>query len=111
MKYKEGLRPEGRCFILAMNERACTPCGENFEQHRVRDAAVEDDRRLDSGIDRVQAGVDLWNHAAGDRPVGLQHVDARAVEVRSEEPTSELQSLMRISYDVFCLKNKQHIRT
>src|SRR3546814_8335073 len=27
-------------------------------------------------------------------------------EVRSEEPTSELQSLMRISYAVFCLKNK-----
>src|SRR3546814_943622 len=29
---------------------------------------------------------------------------------RSEEHTSELQSLMRISYDVFCLKkkNKQH---
>src|SRR3546814_3627374 len=26
--------------------------------------------------------------------------------VRSEEHTSELQSLMRISYDVFCLKNK-----
>src|SRR3546814_9164666 len=28
------------------------------------------------------------------------------VEVRSEEHTSELQSLMRISYAVFCLKNK-----
>src|SRR3546814_3496709 len=30
---------------------------------------------------------------------------------RSEEHTSELQSLMRISYDVFCLKKKntQHI--
>src|SRR3546814_9080308 len=29
---------------------------------------------------------------------------------RSEEPTSELQSLMRISYDVFCLKQtkKKH---
>src|SRR3546814_7976462 len=27
---------------------------------------------------------------------------------RSEEHTSELQSLMRISYDVFCLKTKQH---
>src|SRR3546814_9254405 len=26
---------------------------------------------------------------------------------RSEEHTSELQSLMRISYSVFCLKNKQ----
>src|SRR3546814_2238070 len=28
---------------------------------------------------------------------------------RSEEHTSELQSLMRISYAVFCLKNKTHI--
>src|SRR3546814_1355882 len=28
-------------------------------------------------------------------------------EVRSEEHTSELQSLMRISYAVFCLKNTQ----
>src|SRR3546814_3720494 len=27
---------------------------------------------------------------------------------RSEEHTSELQSLMRISYAVFCLKNKNH---
>src|SRR3546814_9343354 len=26
---------------------------------------------------------------------------------RSEEPTSELQSLMRTSYDVFCLKTKK----
>src|SRR3546814_10841422 len=29
-----------------------------------------------------------------------------AHEIRSEEHTSELQSLMRISYAVFCLKNK-----
>src|SRR3546814_9008173 len=28
--------------------------------------------------------------------------------VRSEEPTSELQSLMRISYAVFCLKKKNN---
>src|SRR3546814_2285239 len=28
--------------------------------------------------------------------------------VRSEEHTSELQSLMRISYAVFCLKPKRH---
>src|SRR3546814_2870210 len=31
----------------------------------------------------------------------------RAGEVRSEEHTSELQSLMRISYAVFCLKTKK----
>src|SRR3546814_3202485 len=29
--------------------------------------------------------------------------------IRSEEHTSELQSLMRISYAVFCLKNKKNI--
>src|SRR3546814_10623508 len=29
--------------------------------------------------------------------------------VRSEEHTSELQSLMRISYDVFCLKKKKKL--
>src|SRR3546814_2560844 len=30
---------------------------------------------------------------------------------RSEEHTSELQSLMRISYAVFCLKKKKHFRS
>src|SRR3546814_8459444 len=30
-----------------------------------------------------------------------------AIAVRSEEHTSELQSLMRISYAVFCLKKKK----
>src|SRR3546814_5125244 len=32
----------------------------------------------------------------------------RAAYARSEEHTSELQSLMRISYAVFCLKNKKN---
>src|SRR3546814_7503094 len=42
-----------------------------------------------------------------------QRVTGEQVEVRSEEHTSELQSLMRISYAVFCLKKKktkQHAR-
>src|SRR3546814_1515843 len=34
---------------------------------------------------------------------------ARFVDGRSEEHTSELQSLMRISYAVFCLKKKKRI--
>src|SRR3546814_5587888 len=33
--------------------------------------------------------------------------DRRPAGARSEEHTSELQSLMRISYAVFCLKKKQ----
>src|SRR3546814_3797292 len=34
----------------------------------------------------------------------LIHMDAMIGSMRSEEHTSELQSLMRISYAVFCLK-------
>src|SRR3546814_8617861 len=34
----------------------------------------------------------------------------RAFDGRSEEHTSELQSLMRISYAVFCLKKKKNTR-
>src|SRR3546814_2378394 len=33
---------------------------------------------------------------------------AELADGRSEEPTSELQPLMRISYAVFCLKKKRH---
>src|SRR3546814_5115106 len=38
------------------------------------------------------------------RDVELLLVAADGVDLRSEEHTSELQSLMRISYAVFCLK-------
>src|SRR3546814_7096720 len=37
----------------------------------------------------------------------LQVLGVDVVPVRSEEHTSELQSLMRISYAVFCLKKKK----
>src|SRR3546814_5182312 len=37
-------------------------------------------------------------------------IDDIVQEIRSEEHTSELQSLMRISYAVFCLKKKNHIK-
>src|SRR3546814_6474601 len=36
------------------------------------------------------------------------HGEATFSTMRSEEHTSELQSLMRISYAVFCLKKKKH---
>src|SRR3546814_5205915 len=38
---------------------------------------------------------------------GLKYTDSFWQAVRSEEHTSELQSLMRISYAVFCLKKKK----
>src|SRR3546814_2631992 len=42
--------------------------------------------------------------SAGIRPEDVTHV--LCTHLRSEEHTSELQSLMRISYAVFCLKKK-----
>src|SRR3546814_6866543 len=42
-------------------------------------------------------------------PVAIQGGEARRGQGRSEEHTSELQSLMRISYAVFCLKKKNNI--
>src|SRR3546814_8061190 len=46
-----------------------------------------------------------------DGAVGLarlaRKLDVSEIDVRSEEHTSELQSLMRISYAVFCLKKKK----
>src|SRR3546814_1943408 len=44
----------------------------------------------------------------GDAPgLGVEIDEALAETFRSEEHTSELQSLMRISYAVFCLKKKK----
>src|SRR3546814_9625653 len=53
-----------------------------------------------AGADFGEAGVDV------DGGVGVG-VGPRRVIDRSEEHTSELQSLMRISYAVFCLKKKK----
>src|SRR3546814_7587837 len=47
-----------------------------------------------------------------DRERDIERIaPAPIVEVRSEEHTSELQSLMRISYAVFCLKKKKNTST
>src|SRR3546814_12752294 len=51
----------------------------------------------------MQVGANPGGHVGGDRTLAEQ-VD------RSEEHTSELQSLMRNSYAVFCLKKKRNKR-
>src|SRR3546814_4600208 len=45
--------------------------------------------------------------ASCPRAPGVASARGRRLEIRSEEHTSELQSLMRISYAVFCLKKKK----
>src|SRR3546814_10229446 len=44
---------------------------------------------------------------AGELPIAFEMPAEKLSKMRSEEHTSELQSLMRISYDVFCLKKKK----
>src|SRR3546814_2955146 len=53
----------------------------------------------------IQERERLIGQPAERHPNGIGRGDAE--EARSEEHTSELQSLMRISYAVFCLKKKK----
>src|SRR3546814_4640259 len=69
---------------------------------------------------QVQVGEGVTGRAVGDPQVGATPPTGRSMKssrlkplprgppvvYRSEEHTSELQSLMRISYAVFCLKKK-----
>src|SRR3546814_9049679 len=47
------------------------------------------------------------DHRGGSERPSAQGSGGRPAQGRSEEHTSELQSLMRISYAVFCLKKKK----
>src|SRR3546814_2679880 len=68
---------------------------------------VRDRHRGHLGRDAMVCGAARLSIAAWTRLVhGWGHARLSAV-VRSEEHTSELQSLMRISYAVFCLKKKK----
>src|SRR3546814_6979605 len=63
-----------------------------------------------SGVSQELAGSTGSAEAYAVEATVVRQVDSRLErvrEARSEEHTSELQSLMRISYAVFFLKNKQ----
>src|SRR3546814_7567903 len=70
-------------------------------------------RRPRTRVNRVRPSCD-WVWCRTLLTEGCETCSARAAAlidpVRSEEPTSELQSLMSISYDIFCLK-KQNIKS
>src|SRR3546814_5525097 len=62
---------------------------------------VRRDMGVDEGLLRINIGLEDPRDVIAD-------LDRALTSVRSEEHTSELQSLMRISYAVFCLKKKQY---
>src|SRR3546814_8013322 len=71
-----------------------------FRSVRVRERVVDRSHELDQ---RDTRAADLPLGEPGATQPGRPH---RRRVPRSEEHTSELQSLMRISYAVFCLKKK-----
>src|SRR3546814_2727543 len=85
-----------------------------IKQQKINDVPVLD------AIDHIAYGSAQYAHErcakqglaraapqqVNNKPRGSQSDGGK--EPRSEEHTSELQSLMRISYAVFCLKKKKH---
>src|SRR3546814_4583283 len=82
-------------------------CGAGRHVEKAPDAAAVVAQRLDAQRDGV-----LGNGAEvlASRLAVLQVERDLAGHGRSEEHTSELQSLMRISYAVFCLNTKKNIQ-
>src|SRR3546814_2974545 len=82
-----------------------------FDRHFCDAFAVAIDEFYKVSINVVLLKPLVQTHALDDLNRAAADIDrvtpaAKAVRLRSEEHTSELQSLMRISYAVFCLKKK-----
>src|SRR3546814_8379260 len=77
------------------------------ERHQ-RQAERSQQGRFTSGAQEAGHlhGADVGGGDDGDEPQQPDRSESRRAP-RSEEHTSELQSLMRISYAVFCLKKKK----
>src|SRR3546814_10283960 len=88
---------------------------ETYHFHR-GDSREDVLERMQQSMDAVLA--ELWQARQEDLPLDspeevltLASIIEKETGVRSEEHTSELQSLMRISYAVFCLKQKKNTST
>src|SRR3546814_2089713 len=74
---------------------------------RPRGIVAGDDAVLAGDVDAAEKAADRVGHRLAALFVDVEDRDLHPRgRQRSEEHTSELQSLMRISYAVFCLKQK-----
>src|SRR3546814_1611320 len=84
-------------------------------QHDVAGPEVIHDRVADAaevhGAHPAHDAIGRLVSVSGEYHIGVRARECRSKVglLRSEEHTSELQSLMRISYAVFCLKKKKQI--
>src|SRR3546814_1478380 len=85
-----------RCNMAMVDVEAIRPDADDDDGHRPQQRSLNVD---DCGMGNV-----LRHDAERLRVLLERHL----LYTRSEEHTSELQSLMRISYAVFCLKKKKN---
>src|SRR3546814_1402068 len=77
-----------------------------------KDAVLAEEKTLPDGVDEATQDMILFGAAGSNLRVynrsrfTFESLKGQDPAQRSEEHTSELQSLMRISYAVFCLKKK-----
>src|SRR3546814_9646925 len=90
----DGVSGSRRFFRIHCTGRSNRP----YRQLMIREIRTHGDSKLKPGL-----GHGMCPGGDGCRPRGT----GRTRTARSEEHTSELQSLMRISYAVFCLKKKK----
>src|SRR3546814_3968943 len=95
----------GRALQVALNRLRSSMQVAEQRRRDLEQAATHDAL---TGLLNRAAAFEMLDHdlARMERSGGT--VMALFVDLRSEEHTSELQSLMRISYAVFCLKKKKN---
>src|SRR3546814_5860446 len=90
-KYIDGLRQQGS---LLLGPEFGSPATD-FPQYRQSDFPTQ--------ADKLMSVAALFRRSSDQRGTAITEFG-----LRSEEHTSALQSLMRISYAVFCSKKKNH---
>src|SRR3546814_3483065 len=112
----EAVRGEGGILKHPVTGRRYMPDYDARAELAPRDivARANDDQIKRSGLDYVHLDISHQDpdFVAGHFPNIYEKlltlgIDMTKQPIRSEEHTSELQSLMRISYAVFCLKKKK----
>src|SRR3546814_1683298 len=101
--------------VCSSDLRAGAPAALSRGDRQLRNGAADQLRPLPptgAGLagqcaDPVEGPAARARGAGSDRAAGRSDPARAAAAHRSEEHTSELQSLMRISYAVFCLKKKK----
>src|SRR3546814_5481625 len=88
----------------------------SINDHRGNPSSSQSSASISAMVGYVRLGTRAWIALISARNAsrsfsfgsGIRSSAQRFLALRSEEHTSELQSLMRISYAVFCLKKKTH---